>query len=71
MNLWPKIITIALMSWVVSFGVPNLAEAQTKPEGEMRFALYVTVAPAWLHREKLFRTILPHSGSCTRCMTPW
>ncbi|HMH54229.1 MAG TPA: ABC transporter substrate-binding protein [Candidatus Acidoferrum sp.] len=24
------------------------AEAQTKPEGEMRWALYVTVAPAWL-----------------------
>ena len=24
------------------------AAAQTKPEGEMRFALYVTVAPAWL-----------------------
>jgi hypothetical protein len=22
--------------------------AQTKPEGEMRFALYVTIAPAWL-----------------------
>src|SRR5258708_1792211 len=24
------------------------ALAQTKPEGEMRFALYVTMAPAWL-----------------------
>ena len=24
------------------------AVAQTKPEGEMKFALYVTIAPAWL-----------------------
>ena len=30
---------------VVSLG---MAKAQTKPEGEMRFALYVTLAPAWL-----------------------
>jgi peptide/nickel transport system substrate-binding protein len=48
MNLWPKLITVALLSWVMSLGVPGLAAAQTKPEGEMRFALYVTVAPAWL-----------------------
>jgi peptide/nickel transport system substrate-binding protein len=33
----------ALMSSLV-----GRAEAQTKPEGEMRWALYVTVAPAWL-----------------------
>ena len=26
----------------------GMAEAQTKPEGEMRWALYVTLAPAWL-----------------------
>jgi len=27
---------------------PGFVVAQTKPEGEMRFALYVTLAPAWL-----------------------
>jgi hypothetical protein len=32
---------------VMSLGGRGLA-AETKPEGEMRFALYVTVAPAWL-----------------------
>ena len=26
----------------------QVAAAQTKPEGEMRFAVYVTIAPAWL-----------------------
>src|SRR5207249_3509403 len=29
-------------------GSVGTAEAQTKPEGEMRWALYVTVPPAWL-----------------------
>ena len=29
-------------------GLMGRAEAQAKPEGEMRWALYVTVAPAWL-----------------------
>lgn len=28
-------------------GSPGSASAQTKPEGEMRWALYVTLAPAW------------------------
>ena len=38
--------------WAVAVGAPcggtGPAAAQTKPEGEMRFALYVTLAPAWL-----------------------
>ena len=29
-------------------GLVGPVEAQPKPEGEMRWALYVTVAPAWL-----------------------
>ena len=29
-------------------GLVGRADAQAKPEGEMRWALYVTVAPAWL-----------------------
>jgi peptide/nickel transport system substrate-binding protein len=28
-------------------GAPALAGAQTRPEGEMRFAFYVTISPAW------------------------
>jgi peptide/nickel transport system substrate-binding protein len=37
-----------ILSWAVSGGGPGSAAAQTKPEGQMRFALYVTLAPAWL-----------------------
>ena len=29
-------------------GLMGVAAAQAKPEGEMRWALYVTIAPAWL-----------------------
>src|SRR5438105_13012390 len=32
----------------VAAGGARIAAAQTKPEGEMRFAVYVTLAPAWL-----------------------
>src|SRR5438105_6267258 len=32
----------------MALGGPSPAIAQTKPEGEMRFAVYVTLAPAWL-----------------------
>ena len=42
-----KLFLAALLASVMSFGGPGLA-AETKPEGELRFALYVTVAPAWL-----------------------
>ena len=42
-----KLFLAALLASVMSLGGPGLA-AETKPEGEMRFALYVTVAPAWL-----------------------
>ena len=42
-----KLFLAALLASVMSLGGPGLA-TETKPEGEMRFALYVTVAPAWL-----------------------
>ena len=38
---------MAIMVWASIAGRPDPAMAQTKPEGEMRFALYVTLAPAW------------------------
>jgi peptide/nickel transport system substrate-binding protein len=42
-----KLLLAALLASVISLCGPGLA-AETKPEGELRFALYVTVAPAWL-----------------------
>ncbi len=35
------------------------AEAQTRPDGEMRWALYVTVAPAWLDPGEVLGFITP------------
>ena len=37
----------ALLALATMVGSPRQAAAQTKPEGEMRWALYVTVAPTW------------------------
>jgi len=37
----------------------NLADAQQKPEGEMRWALYVTVPPAWLDPGEVMGFITP------------
>ncbi len=41
---WAGAIVLAA---AMAFGGMNTAAAQTKPEGEMRFAMYVTLAPAW------------------------
>jgi peptide/nickel transport system substrate-binding protein len=39
---------LGLLLWsLVAFGSVGPALAQTKPDGEMRWALYVTVPPAW------------------------
>ncbi len=49
MNRWQKLASAAILAWaVIASGGAGSAAAQTKPEGEMRFALYVTMAPAWL-----------------------
>ncbi len=48
MNRWQKLASAAILSWAVALGGPGSAAAQTKPEGELRFAVYVTLAPAWL-----------------------
>src|SRR5213595_1471838 len=47
MRPWHK-LAVAVMAWIAAIGGAGIATAQTKPEGEMRFALYVTVPPAWL-----------------------
>ncbi len=58
MNRWQKLASAVTLSWAVALGGAGSAAAQTepapakpaqaKPEGEMRFAVYVTIAPAWL-----------------------
>lgn len=45
MRPWQK-LAFAVMAWTAAIGAAAIATAQTKPEGEMRFALYVTVPPA-------------------------
>jgi ABC-type transport system substrate-binding protein len=47
MRRWHK-LAFAVMAWTAAIGAAAVATAQTKPEGEMRFAAYVTVPPAWL-----------------------
>ena len=36
-----------LLSVLLVAGLPHPASAQAKPEGEMRYALYVTLSPVW------------------------
>src|SRR5438874_13190952 len=48
MKRWRKLASAAILACATGLASPGAAPAQTKPEGEMRFALYVTLAPAWL-----------------------
>src|SRR5262245_34365200 len=43
-----RIVFGAALCALLTSGLVERAEAQAKPEGEMRWALYVTVPPAWL-----------------------
>ncbi len=52
MKRWQELASAVILAWAMALGAPGSAAAQTKPaqakpEGEMRFALYVTLAPAW------------------------
>src|SRR5437867_1340959 len=38
---------VFLLSVLLAFGAPGESSAQPKPEGEMRWALYVTLSPVW------------------------
>ncbi len=42
-----RLIVIVLVAVLVAGGLATDVAAQTKPEGEMRWALYVTISPAW------------------------
>src|SRR5881227_3735798 len=48
MKRWRKLAAAAILASGMALGGAGPAAAQTKPEGEMRFAVYVTLAPAWL-----------------------
>jgi peptide/nickel transport system substrate-binding protein len=45
---WKKLAVVAVFLGTAAVSPISFAVAQTKPEGEMKFALYVTIAPAWL-----------------------
>ena len=62
MGEWQRFTSVAMVGWAVAVSGPGAAAAETKPEGEMRFALYVTVAPAWLD---------PRRASSGRICTPY
>src|SRR5437879_174280 len=48
-----------LLSLLLTGGLSNPAAAQTKPEGEMRWALYVTLAPAWFDPAEVVGVLTP------------
>jgi peptide/nickel transport system substrate-binding protein len=48
MNRWQQLCSAAILAGTVALCGTSAATAQAKPEGEMRFAVYVTIAPAWL-----------------------
>jgi len=48
MSIWQKLAFAAILGAAMPVGGAGPASAQIKPEGQMRFAVYVTIAPAWL-----------------------
>src|SRR5215471_11477989 len=51
--------TAVLIATAIIGGAAGLASAQAKPEGEMRWALYVTVPPAWFDPAEVVGVITP------------
>jgi peptide/nickel transport system substrate-binding protein len=47
------------LSLVLVTGVADRAAAQTKPDGEMRWALYVSLVPAWLDPAEVVGVLTP------------
>jgi len=48
MKRWQRFASAAILVSAMALDGLVSAAAESKPEGEMRFALYVTIAPAWL-----------------------
>ena len=53
-----NILALVLVT-VLVIGLGRAASAQTKPEGEFRFAVYVTIAPAWLDPAEVVGVLTP------------
>jgi peptide/nickel transport system substrate-binding protein len=53
------LVVIGLLCALTAGGLSGEAAAQGKPEGEMRWALYVTLAPAWLDPAEVLGNITP------------
>ncbi len=47
MTQWRKLTGTAMLALTLIAGRSGVTTAQTKPEGELRYALDVTIAPAW------------------------
>jgi len=65
---------VACLVFLCAFLVGGLideAAAQAKPEGEMRWAMYVTLAPVWLDPASPSSASSRRSGSSTRSTTRW
>src|SRR2546430_17296574 len=55
-----RIVTVALVSLTVLVGAcVGTATAQAKPEGEMRWALYVTLSPVWFDPSEVVGQLTP------------
>jgi len=50
---------VALLTGALIAGSPGAARSQAKPEGEMRWALYVTLAPAWFDPAEVIGVLTP------------
>jgi peptide/nickel transport system substrate-binding protein len=48
-----------LLALCAATAAPDAARAQAKPEGEFRFALYVTIAPAWFDPAEVVGVLTP------------
>ncbi|PYN88106.1 MAG: hypothetical protein DMD89_36275 [Candidatus Rokuibacteriota bacterium] len=55
-----RIVTVAFVSLIVlAGGFVDTAGAQSKPEGEMRWALYVTLSPVWFDPSEVIGQLTP------------
>src|SRR5438046_6883808 len=54
-----RIVALGLVVLLLVAGSSGSASAQTKPEGEMRWALYVTLAPAWFDPAEVVGVLTP------------
>jgi peptide/nickel transport system substrate-binding protein len=53
------VLFVSLMCVLLAGGLFDGAKAQTKPEGELRWALYVTLAPVWFDPGEVMGIITP------------